>query len=92
MWRDIVGFGEDAIATFDEFAAYLAGLREPGDPRAVAGALLTKAQLLAAVDRRDEALTLLDDIARRFESDRSESGDEVIAACAQLRAELSADT
>ncbi len=92
VWRDLIEFGEDAIVAFDEFAAYLAGLPAPGDPRAVAGALLTKAQLLADMDRRDEALTLLDDIGCRFGSDRSPSGNEVTAICAQLRAELSADT
>jgi hypothetical protein len=86
-----IGFGDDAIALFDELASQYADADDPELRRQAVGALVNKAGILRELDRGAEALVALGDLIARFEADQDEAIVDFVGEAREHRAALLED-
>jgi tetratricopeptide (TPR) repeat protein len=86
-----IGYGEDAIAVFDELASQYADAADPGQRRQAVGALVNKAGILRELDRGPEALVALGVLIARFADDDDEAILDFVGEAREHRAALLED-
>lgn len=80
-------FGREALAIFDETIAHHIGIDSSAE-ESLARALASKAAILQALDRHDEALETLDELDARFRDSRNTDVRSILAAVTKARQEM----
>jgi tetratricopeptide (TPR) repeat protein len=89
VFEDLVTrFGEEALVMFDESAKRFANASEPAAREQVASALYRKAWVLGDLGRKDEALSVLDELIARFEDDENANIQNVVSGAHEAREEM----
>jgi hypothetical protein len=88
LFEDVLALGDEAVAIFDDSAKHFENKTEPRARTQRVSALVTKAGLLGALERRDQALAALNEVIAEYEDDDTGIIPGMILMARELREEL----
>ena len=91
IYYDVLAFGDEAIATLDIAAKHFEDKADPKSRVQRVSSLVRKGATLGALERRDEALTALNDVIAQYENDDTGIIPGMIAMAQGLREDLLAE-
>jgi hypothetical protein len=88
LFEDVLSLGDEAVTTFDDTVKQFENKTEPKARTQRVSALVTKAVILGALERRDEALDALNEVIPEYENDDTGMIPGMILMARGLREEL----